>query len=70
MSTAKKRTVKYVAFVASLIIVISYFSLLSPTSAYFYKTETKSTTITFEMFDVKQTLFENENRRILFILSY
>ncbi|MBE6755407.1 MAG: hypothetical protein E7555_02970 [Ruminococcaceae bacterium] len=61
MSTAKKRTVKYVAFVASLIIVISYFSLLSPTSAYFYKTETKSTTITFEMFDVKQTLFENEN---------
>ncbi|MBE6783077.1 MAG: hypothetical protein E7536_03605 [Ruminococcaceae bacterium] len=60
MSTAKKRTIKYVSLVASLILVISYFSLLSPTSAYFYKTETKETTITFEMFDVEQTLFENE----------
>ncbi len=60
MSTAKKRTIKYVSLVASLFFVISYFSLLSPTSAYFYKTETKETTITFEMFDVKQTLFENE----------
>lgn len=61
MSTAKKRTIKYVALVTSLILVVSYFSLLSPTSAYFYKTETKETSITFEMFDVEQTLFENEN---------
>ncbi len=60
MSTAKKRTVKYVAFVASLIIVISYFSLLSPTSAYFYKTQASDTTITFATFEVEQTVFENE----------
>ena len=61
MSTAKKRTIKYVSLVASLILVISYFSLLSPTSAYFYKTETMDTELKFAMFDVEQTLFENED---------
>ena len=61
MSTAKKRTIKYVSLVASLILVVSYFSLLSPTSAYFYKTQDSETTITFATFDVKQTVFENED---------
>lgn len=61
MSTAKKRTIKYVSLVASLILVVSYFSLLSPTSAYFYKTKTSETEINFATFDVKQTLFENKD---------
>ncbi|MBQ7956470.1 MAG: hypothetical protein IJ279_00410 [Clostridia bacterium] len=62
MSTAKKRTIKYVSLVASLILVVSYFSLLSPTSAYFYKSETQNAKLTFAMFDVEQTLFENEEK--------
>ena len=61
MSTAKKRTIKYSAFVATLILIVAYFSLLSPTSAYFYKTETSETTIQFATFDVEQTLFENKD---------
>ncbi len=61
MSTAKKRTVKYVALVASLILVIAYFSLLSPTSAYFYKTQSSETTIKFATFDVEETIFENKD---------
>ncbi len=63
MSTAKKRTIKYVAFVSVLILIVSYFSLLSPTSAYFYKTETKGTTIIFATFDVdeEQTVFDNNS---------
>ena len=61
MSTAKKRTIKYVSLVASLILVVSYFSLLSPTSAYFYKTKTSETKINFATFDVEQTIFENED---------
>lgn len=63
MSTAKKRTIKYVSLIASLILVFSYFSLLSPTSAYFYKKQSSNTTLEFAMFDVdaEQTLFENDN---------
>ncbi len=61
MSTAKKRTIKYSAFAAALILIVAYFSLLSPTSAYFYKTQSSTTSITFATFDVEQTLFENEN---------
>jgi len=61
MSTAKKRTIKYVSLIASLILVFSYFSLLSPTSAYFYKKQSSETSITFATFDVEQTLFENED---------
>ncbi len=63
MSTAKKRTVKYTAFATLLVLTLTYFSLLSPTSAYFYKTETKETTIKFAMFDVdaEQTVFDNES---------
>lgn len=62
MSTAKKRTIKYVSLVASLILVVSYFSLLSPTSAYFYKTKETDTTLQFAMFDVEQNLFENKDK--------
>ena len=65
MSTAKKRTIKYSAFAAALILIVAYFSLLSPTSAYFYKTQSlEETSITFAMFDVDadpQTLFENKD---------
>lgn len=63
MSTAKKRTVKYTAFATLLVLTLTYFSLLSPTSAYFYKTETKQTTIEFAAFDVdaEQTVFDNES---------
>ena len=63
MSTAKKRTIKYVSLIASLILVFSYFSLLSPTSAYFYKKQSSTTTLEFAMFDVdaEQTLFENDD---------
>lgn len=63
MSTAKKRTIKYSAFAAALILIVAYFSLLSPTSAYFYKTQSSNTTLEFAMFDVDadQTLFENED---------
>ena len=63
MSTAKKRTIKYTVFVAALILIVAYFSLLSPTSAYFYKTQSSNTTLEFAMFDVdaEQTLFENDD---------
>lgn len=63
MSTAKKRTIKYTAFITLLILTVTYFSLLSPTSAYFYKTETKETSIEFALFGVEedQPLFENED---------
>ena len=61
MSTAKKRTIKYSVFATALILIVAYFSLLSPTSAYFYKTKTSNTTIQFATFDVEQTLFENED---------
>lgn len=63
MSTAKKRTIKYTAFVTLLVLTVSYFSLLSPTSAYFYKTEKKETTIEFALFDVdaEQTVFDNDS---------
>ncbi len=68
MSTAKNRTVKYTAFVTVLIVTLSYFSLLSPTSAYFYKTnDDKQTTIEFAKFDVKeeQVIFSSETPIVL-----
>ena len=63
MSTAKKRTIKYTAFITLLVLTVTYFSLLSPTSAYFYKTEKKETTIKFATFGVEeeQPLFENDS---------
>lgn len=63
MSTAKKKTIKFTAFITLLILSITYFSLLSPTSAYFYKTETLDADITFASFDVKQdrVIFDNES---------
>lgn len=61
MSTAKKTTIKFTAFVTLLIVTVAYFSLLSPTSAYFYKEfPNDDAKIKFANFEVNQVLFENE----------
>lgn len=37
MSTSKKKTIKFTALMTVLILTVTYFSLLTPTSAYFYQ---------------------------------
>lgn len=62
MSTAKKKTVKFTAFVAIFILSITYFSFLSPTSAYFYKEEEKNGSVKFALFNASDdymTVFED-----------
>ncbi len=68
MSTAKKKTVKFTAFVTIFILSITYFSFLSPTSAYFYKEEKKNGSVKFALFNASDdymTVFE-EGKKLEF----
>ncbi len=62
MSTAKKKTIKFTALMTVLILTVSYFSLLTPTSAYFYKEIDKDGTITFSLLEVNngERIFDEE----------
>lgn len=62
MSTAKKKTIKITALMTALILTVSYFSLLTPTSAYFYKEIDKDGTITFSLLEVNdgERIFDEE----------
>ncbi len=52
MSTAKKKTIKFTALMTVLILTVTYFSLLTPTSAYFYKEVSDGGHIKFSLFQV------------------
>ena len=52
MSTSKKKTIKFAALMTVLILTVTYFSLLTPTSAYFYKEVSDSGNIKFSLFQV------------------
>ena len=52
MSTAKKKTIKFTALMTVLILTVTYFSLLTPTSAYFYKEVSDSGHIKFALFQI------------------
>lgn len=52
MSTAKKKTIKFTALMTVLILTVTYFSLLTPTSAYFYKEVSDSGHVKFSLFQV------------------
>ncbi len=59
MSTSKKKTIKFTALMTVLILTITYFSLLTPTSAYFYKEISDEGKIKFALLEV------NDNEKIL-----
>ncbi len=61
MSIKKKQTVKFTALALIFILSVTYFSLLSPTSAYFYKSEDRVVEVEFASFDVSQTVFAEED---------
>ncbi len=55
MSTTKKKTIKFTALMTVLILTVTYFSLLTPTSAYFYRQIDSGGIIKFSLFDVDIT---------------
>ena len=60
MSTSKKKTIKFTALVTVLLLTVTYFSLLTPTSAYFYQEiDFENDGITFSLLDFNVT---EENR--------
>ncbi len=67
MSTKKKSTIKFTALLMVFVLSVAYFSLLAPTSAYFYKAETDDVNVQFAVFAVEQsqTIFE-ENATVNF----
>ena len=64
MSTKKKSTIKFTAFFTVIVLCVAYFSLLTPTSAYFYKTETDNVNVQFALFEVEQSqkIFEDSEK--------
>ena len=52
MSASKKKTIKFTALMTVFILTVTYFSLLTPTSAYFYQEQTSDGEITFAFFNV------------------
>ncbi len=56
MSTSKKKTIKFTALMTVLLLTVTYFSLLTPTSAYFYqKFDFENNGITFSLLDFEVT---------------
>ncbi|MBQ2828147.1 MAG: hypothetical protein IJF20_02780 [Clostridia bacterium] len=56
MSTSKKKTIKFTALMTVLILTVAYFSLLTPTSAYFYQEfNFENDGITFSLLDFDVT---------------
>ncbi len=64
MSTKKKSTIKFTAMLMVFVLSVAYFSLLSPTSAYFYKTERDNVDVQFALFAVEesQKVFEDNEK--------
>lgn len=68
MSATKKKTIKFTALMTVFILTVAYFSLLTPTSAYFYKEfNEQDATIKFSLLDfnvtdntVENGIFEGE----------
>ena len=56
MNNSKKKSVRFAAVITMLLLCITYFSVLSPTTAYFYKTNTNDLDVTFSLFDVSQNV--------------
>ncbi len=59
--TNKKKTVKITAVIASVILCVAYFAMMSPTTAYFYKADTSKLDVTFSLFDVSQNVLSVED---------
>lgn len=63
MSTSKKKTIKFTALMTVLILTVAYFSLLTPTSAYFYQEfNFENDGITFSLLEVNdgERIFDEE----------
>lgn len=58
----KNKGFKIIVFFTMFCLSVSYFSLLSPTTAYFYEQKSTDKKVNFDLFDVEQTiLIEDEN---------
>lgn len=55
---SKKSNIKFISLVTVFALVIAYFAVLSPTTAYYYKSEEKSVNVNFSLLDVTQTVSE------------
>ena len=53
---SKKKTIKFTALMTVVCVIVAYFSVLSPTTAYYYKSDEQSLELQFSLFDVRQTL--------------
>jgi len=53
---SKKKTIKFTALMTALCVIVAYFSVLSPTTAYYYKSEEQNLELQFSLFDIRQTL--------------
>lgn len=55
---SKKSNLMFISLVTVFALVIAYFAVLSPTTAYYYKSEEKSVNVNFSLLDVTQTVSE------------
>lgn len=56
---SKKKNFRFAALVTALCVVVAYFAVLSPTTAYYYKIQEEDLDVNFSLFDVSQTVSED-----------